>query len=278
MRNRGIYLLMVPGLILIILFLIIPLFLTIVQTFQADGGGFTWGRYLNFFSSPYLLRIYLRTLKLSLITTMIAVVFGFPTAYYVAKANKNLKAIYTILAVFPLLTSPVVRSFSWIVVLGKFGLINNALMGLKIIDSPLKLLYNEISVVIGLVNLFLPLMIMSLIGVMENIDQALVEAAESLGASKFKSFLAVVLPLSIPGLIVGSILVFTGSFTAYTTPQLLGGNKSQLLATLIYQDAMILMDWNTAAVIATVMIVTTLIISAGINKVTAGQQRKGGLA
>ncbi len=278
MRNRGIYLLMVPGLILIILFLIIPLFSTIVQTFQADGGGFTWGRYLNFFSSPYLLKIYLRTLKLSLITTMIAVIFGFPTAYYVAKANKNLKAIYTILAVFPLLTSPVVRSFSWIVVLGKFGLINNALMGLKIIDSPLKLLYNEISVVIGLVNLFLPLMIMSLIGVMENIDQALVEAAESLGASKFKSFLGVVLPLSIPGLIVGSILVFTGSFTAYTTPQLLGGNKSRVLATLIYQDAMTLMDWNTAAVIATVMIVTTLMISAGINKVTAGQQRKGGLA
>ena len=278
MRKNWFYLLFAPGLILIVLFLIIPLFSTVAQTFQADGSsGFTLARYFQFFSDGFTMKIYIRTLNLSLITMLISIILGFPTAYYISKTRKNLKAIYTILAVFPLLTSPVVRSFSWIVVLGKFGIINNALLNLKIISSPLKLLYNEFSIVIGLVNLFLPLMIMSLIGVMENIDQDLVEAAESLGASKLKSFLKVVLPLSIPGLIVGSILVFTGSFTAYTTPQLLGGNKSKVLATLIYQNAMTLSDWNAAAMIATVMIVTTLIISVGINKFTARLQGKGGI-
>ncbi len=277
MRNKSAYFLLLPGLLVIILFLIVPLFSTVVATFQGEHG-FSLERYVSFFTDEYYLRIYLRTLRLSLIATLIAVVAGFPTAYYISKARPNLKALYTILAVFPLLTSPVVRSFSWMVVLGKFGMINNALMALKLIDAPLKLIYTEFAIVVGFVNLFLPLMIMSLVGVMENIDYDLVEAAESLGASKLRSFLKVVLPLSIPGLIVGSILVFTGSFTAYTTPQLLGGNKSKVLATLIYQNAMTLSDWNSAAVIATVMILTTLLIGGVINRCTVRLQRRGGLS
>ncbi len=277
MRSKSVYLLLLPGLLVVTLFLIVPLFATVAMTFQGERG-FSLARYLAFFGDEYYLRIYLRTLRLSLIATGISVVAGFPTAYYISKSGKNLKAIFTILAVFPLLTSPVVRSFSWMVVLGKFGLVNNALVGLKLVDEPLKLLYNEFAIVVGFVNLFLPLMIMSLIGVMENIDHDLVEAAESLGASKLRSFLKVVLPLSVPGLIVGSILVFTGSFTAYTTPQLLGGNRSRVLATLIYQNAMTLSDWNGAAVIATVMFLTTLLVSAVINRCADRLQRRGGLS
>ncbi len=271
------FLLLIPGLMIIALFLILPLFATVVPTLQETGKGWTLANYISFFSDGYYLKIYWRTLNLSLIATAISVVLGFPTAYYISKTASNRKGIYTILAVFPLLTSPVVRSFSWIVVLGKFGIVNNTLMALKLIEEPLKLLYNEFAIVIGLVNLFLPLMIMSLIGVMENIDHHLVEAAESLGASKIKSFLKVVFPLSVPGLIVGCILVFTGSFTAYTTPQLLGGNKSKVLATLIYQNAMTLSDWNGAAVIATIMIVTTIAISGIINQLTLRLQGKGGV-
>lgn len=278
MGKKSVYFLLAPGLVLIVLFLIVPLFSTVTPTLQEEGRGLTLANYIRFFADPYTMKIYWRTLTLSLIATFISAILGFPTAYYISKSNRNLKGIYTILAVFPLLTSPVVRSFSWIVVLGKFGIVNNILLSLRLIQEPLKLLYNEFAIVIGLVNLFLPLMIMSLIGVMENIDHHLVEAAESLGASKMKSFLKVVLPLSVPGLIVGSILVFTGSFTAYTTPQLLGGNKSKVLATLIYQKAMTLFDWNGAAVIATIMIVTTILISAGINGLTAKATGKGGVS
>lgn len=274
MRGKMAYLLMAPGLALILLFLIMPLLSTLALTIQGDGG-VTLVRYTKFFKDPYYLEIYCRTLHLSLIATLICVVLGFPTAYYISKLRQGLKTVYIILAVFPLLTSPVVRSFSWIVVLGKNGIINNLLQRLNVIDAPLSLIYNEFSIVVGFVNLFLPLMIMSLLGVMENIDPSLLEAAASLGASKLKAFIKVVFPLSIPGLIVGSMLVFTGCFTAYTTPQLLGGNKSKVLATLIYQNAMTLYDWNTAAVIAVIMIVTAILINQGLQKLTGRFQGKG---
>lgn len=274
MKKKGIYFLLLPGIVLIVFSLILPLFSTITKTFDS-GSGFSLSRYITFFKDPYLMSVYYRTLKLSLISTIISVVLGFPTSYYISKSKKNIKGLFIIFAVFPLLTSAVVRSFSWMVILGKKGVINNFLINIGLIDKPLELLYNEISIVVGFVYLFLPLMIMSLIGVMDNIDSNLIEAAESLGASRFQAFVKVVFPLSVPGIIVGSILVFTGSFTAYTTPQLLGGNKSRVLATLIYQKAMALSDWNSASVIATIMIITTIVISLVINNLAAKLQGRG---
>ncbi|WML33381.1 ABC transporter permease [Clostridium sp. OS1-26] len=274
MRKKGIYFLLIPGIILIVFSLILPLFSTIYKTIDT-GSGFSLSRYAAFFKDPYSMSVYYRTLKLSLIATVISVVLGFPTSYYISRANKNVKGLFIIFAVFPLLTSAVVRSFSWIVILGKKGIVNTLLMNAGIIGKPLELIYNEFSIVIGFIYLFLPLMIMSLIGVMDNIDSDLIEAAESLGASRFEAFIKVIFPLSVPGIIVGSILVFTGSFTAYTTPQLLGGNKSRVLATLIYQKAMALSDWNSASVIATIMIITTIVISAVINKLASKLQGRG---
>lgn len=264
MDRKWLYLLLSPGLILLIGFLAIPLFFALGSTFIVDGS-FSLQSYLDFFKDSYYLQIYIRTIKLGLITTILAVILGFPTSYYISKTNKNVRGIYIMLAVFPLLTSAVVRSFSWMIILGRNGIVNRFLLTIGIIKSPLNLLYNEISIVMGLLYLFLPLMIMSLVGVMENIEGDLTEAAESLGATKFQAFMKVVFPLSIPGLILGSILVFTGSITAYTTPQLLGGSQSRVLATLIYQSAMSLFDWNTASVVATIMIVTSLFVSSIIN-------------
>lgn len=274
MRKKGIYFLLLPGIVLIIFSLILPLFSTIFKTFEGVSG-FSVSRYVAFFKDPYSMSVYYRTLKLSLIATIFSVLLGFPTSYYISRAKKSVKGLFIIFAVFPLLTSAVVRSFSWMVILGKKGIINNFLINIGLIHKPLELLYNEISIVVGFIYLFLPLMIMSLIGVMDNIDSSLIEAAESLGASRFEAFMKVIFPLSIPGIIVGSILVFTGSFTAYTTPQLLGGNKSRVLATLIYQKAMALSDWNSASVIATIMIITTIVISAVINKLASKLQGRG---
>lgn len=274
MRNKKVYFLLLPGIVLVGFSLVLPLFSTILKTFTGESG-ITFSRYIGFFKDPYSISVYVRTLKLSLIATAISLIFGFPTSYYISRANKKLKGIYIIFVVFPLLTSAVVRSFSWMVILGKKGIINNFFISIGLIHTPLELLYNEISIVVGFIYLFLPLMIMSLIGVMDNIDSDLIEAAESLGASKFTAFMKVVFPLSVPGIIVGSILVFTGSFTAYTTPQLLGGNKSRVLATLIYQKAMSLSDWNAAAVIATIMIVTTILISTIINTLSSKLHGRG---
>lgn len=275
MKKKWLILFLMPGMLLLTLFLVIPLFASIGNTFIVDGG-FSFSRYIDFFKDGYYREIYARTIKLGIITTLLAIVLGFPTSYYISRTNKKVRGLYIMFAVFPLLTSAVVRSFSWMVILGKKGIINTILLKIGIISKPLSLLYNEFAIVMGLLYLFLPLMIMSLVGVMENIEGDLTEAAESLGATKMQAFLKVIFPLSVPGLIVGSILVFTGSITAYTTPQLLGGSKAKVLSTLIYQSAMALFDWNTAAVVATIMIVTTLIVSTIINKLAASINKSRG--
>jgi putative spermidine/putrescine transport system permease protein len=235
-----------------------------VSTVQVDGG-WTLSGYADFFKDYYLRDIYFRTLKIAGITTILAALLGFPTSYYISRSAKKYRGIFLVLAVFPLLTSPVVRSFSWMIILGKNGIINDTLMALSLVDEPLNLLYTEFSVITGLLYLFLPLMILSLVGVMENIDGELIRAAESLGASKFKAFMKIVFPLSLPGLIIGTALVFTGSFTAYTTPMLLGGDKTRVLSTLIYENALALFNWEQASLIAAVMILTTFTIVILIN-------------
>lgn len=264
MKGKLSYLLFLPASLFIIFFLVVPIFLTMVSTVQADGG-WTLSGYANFFKDYYLRDIYFRTLKIAGITTILAALLGFPTSYYISRSAKKYRGIFLVLAVFPLLTSPVVRSFSWMIILGKNGIINDILMALSLVEEPLNLLYTEFSVITGLLYLFLPLMILSLVGVMENIDGALIRAAESLGASKFKAFMKVVFPLSLPGLIIGTALVFTGSFTAYTTPMLLGGDKTRVLSTLIYENALALFNWEQASLIAAVMIITTFTIVILIN-------------
>jgi putative spermidine/putrescine transport system permease protein len=257
------YWLVLPGALFLTVFMVIPIALIILSTFRTDEG-ISLGGYISFFTDSYTLGILWTTLKLSLITTVLCILLGFPAAYYISRTKVSRRGIYLALAIFPLLTSAVVRSFSWMVTLGKNGLINNLLLDLHVIDKPIQILYTETSIIIGLVHLFLPLMIISLIGVLENIDGDLVKAAASLGASRFKSFIKVILPLSVPGLLVGSTLVLVGSLTAYATPQLLGGKK-RVLATLLFQNTMTLGDWKTASIIATIMIALTFLLIGIIN-------------
>lgn len=268
------YVLLLPGFLFLMIFAVVPLIMLISGSFMNEGT-FTMSRYIDFFTDEYYITILLRTLKLALISTLVAAALGFPTAYYISKTNVNRRGLYIALAVFPMLTSPVVRSFSWMVILGKNGIVNNILTSIGLIEKPLSLLYNEFSIVVGFVYLFMPLMILSLVGVLENIDKDLVMAAESLGATRFKAFMKVIFPLSVPGLIVGCVLVFTGSLTAYTTPQLLGGTDSRVLATVIYQNAMTLFNWDTAAVVATVMIAVTILISGVINSLARKLNSRG---
>ncbi|KNF07867.1 ABC-type spermidine/putrescine transport system, permease component I [Gottschalkia purinilytica] len=268
------YLLLVPGVIFLFVFVVIPLMSLMIGTFK-DTDGYTINKYVNFFKDPYYIQIYIRTLRISLITTIVCALIGFPTAYYMSNIDGRKKGILMALVVFPQLTNPIVRSFSFIVLLGKNGTINTLLMKIGLIKHPLSLLYSEFAIIVGLVYLFLPLMILSLIGVMENIDKDLLAASESLGATRSKGFLKIILPLSIPGLIIGSVLVFIGSLTGYTTPQLLGGSNTQVLATVIYQNAVTVYDWDTASLVSAIMIVTTLIITFVINNIAKKLNPKG---
>ncbi|KAJ51962.1 putative spermidine/putrescine transport system permease protein [Clostridium tetanomorphum] len=274
MKKKWSYILLIPGLSIILFFLIFPIINSIMPTFFTKGS-LSLEQYNNFFRDKYFMQIFNRTLRISLLSALICMILGVPVAYFISRSSKKLRGLLIACTVFPMLTNSVVRAFAWMNILGKNGMINKVLMSFNIIDQPYKLLYTEFAILVGTVYLFLPLMIVSLVGVMENIDNDLLEAAESLGANRLKAFFKVVFPLSIPGLIVGTVLVFTGALTAYTTPQLLGGNSNMVLATLIYQKTMSLGDWNGAAVVSTVMILTTLLVIGTINKLASRLNERG---
>lgn len=275
MKKNSAYVLMVPGFVLLLLFLMLPLCSILWPTIFSNG--LSLDQYISFFQDEYYLEIFYRTLKISLIATLVCTLFGVPTAYFISRCSTKWKGLLIAISIFPLLTNSVVRSFAWINILGKNGIINNALMSLGVIEQPISMLYTEFAVLIGTIYLFLPIMIITLVGVMDNIDNDMMEAAESLGANRLTAFMKVVLPMSVPGMITGAVLVFTGSLTAYTTPQLLGGNRALVLPTLIYQRAMALNDWTGASVIAAIMIVATLIVMKGLNFVAARIDKRGEL-
>lgn len=274
MKKRYLYLLLLPGVLFLTIFMIIPILMTIGTTFFHEGGGFSIQGYLEFFQDRYFIEILLTTLRVSLFTTIICILLGFPAAYYISKLKQRKKAIMLLLTIFPLLTSPVVRSFSWMVIIGKNGVVNKFLMGMGLIEKPLDILYTPTAIIIGLVHLFLPLIIVTLVGVMENIETDLLKAAESLGASRLAVFSKVIIPLSVPGLVIGSILVFVGSFTAYTTPALLGG-KQRVISTFLYQNAITLNEWQVASIVATIMIAVTVLIISIMNGLAKKLNPKG---
>ena len=259
-------LLVVPDVFFVVFFMLIPLFSLCFSSFYQEAG-FTLANYFKLFGDVYFQQVFLRSLRLSLLSTVVCAVLGFPTAYYISKFSKH-KGMMMAFAVFPMFTSPVIRSFSWMVILGKRGIVNSFLVSIGLFAKPQSLLYNEFSITVGFVQLFLPQMILSLIGVMDSIPDDLTLAAGSLGATRIGSFFHVVFPLSISGLVTGSVLVFTGCMTAYTTPQLLGGTDTRVLSTMIYQYAMSLRDWTQASVVAVVMIVVTMLVSSVFNSLS----------
>ena len=275
MRNNVRYILIFPGVVLLCFFLVLPLLSSLIPTFFPRNS-FSFQLYSEFFKDSYFMGVLWRTLVNSFFVTLICAVFGLPVSYVISGVSKKWKGILIALTLFPLLTNSVIRSFAWITILGKNGVINSLLLQWGIIKEPITLLYTDFSIIIGSVYLFLPTMVMTLIGVLENVDDDILEAASTLGLSPIKIFLKIIFPLSLPGMLVGSVLVFTGTLTAYTTPQLLGGNKKIMLATLLYQRATALGDWTSASVIALVMIVITFIVMKGFNLLAKSMDKRGG--
>ena len=275
MKKNVRYTLLFPGIVLLCFFLVLPLLSSLIPTVFPESS-FSLQLYIDFFKDSYFMAVLGRTLSISLIVTIFCAVLGLPAAYVISGVSKKWRGILIALTLFPLLTNSVIRSFAWITILGKNGVINNLLTMFGVINEPMSLLYTDFSIIIGSVYLFLPTMIMTLVGVLENIDDDLLEAAATLGLSPLKGFFKIILPLSLPGMIVGSILVFTGTLTAYTTPQLLGGNKKMMLATLLYQRATTLGDWTSASVIALVMIVITFAVMKALNLLAKSIDKRGG--
>ena len=273
MKKRTTWMMLAPGLVILLICLAVPLIKVIAPPFTA--GDYPFSAYVQFFQDEYYRKIFLRTVRIAAITTAVCMIGGIPTAYFISRCSKKWRGLLLAASIFPMMTNSVIRSFAWINILGSNGIINKMLLAMNLIEKPMKLLYTDFAIIIGSVYLFLPLMIVTVTGVMENIDDDMMEAAQSLGAGRLEAFMKVIFPMSLPGIIVGGILVFTGTLTAYTTPQLLGGNSNMVMATLIYQRAMSVGDWNGASVVALIMILVTLIVIKGLNALASRLDKRG---
>jgi len=207
----------------------------------------------------YYLRLFGRTFRLGLITTIVCVVLGYPLAYFLARARPRVLAIGLFLLIMPLMVSTVIRVFGWIVILGRKGLVNEALLALGL--EPVKLLYTETAVVIGLVNIFLPFMVLPLMASIERISPSLEEAAQNLGANWRQTFARVILPLSVPGLISGCLLVYSISISAFVTPALLGNSRERMAAQQIYDEVLVSFNWPSASSLAIALVALTLVLT-----------------
>jgi putative spermidine/putrescine transport system permease protein len=258
-RGRALAALVGPSALFLCLFFLLPLAFVLVQSFQGENGAFSLHQYASFLRSPRFLIVYGRTLKFGIMVTALSALVAYPASYALVRMDKGKRSVLMSIVILPLMTSPVARTYAWLVILGRFGLINQLLRGVGITHEPARLLYTQGAIIVGLAQLFLPLMVLSLVSALENIPQDSEEAALSLGANRLTAFFRVILPLSADGFILGSILVFTGSITAYVTPAILGGTGVLTLATLMQQEALVLMNWTDATIIAVVMVLTTLV-------------------
>jgi putative spermidine/putrescine transport system permease protein len=258
--------LLLPLTLFLCIYYLLPLALLLAYSFTARSGGLTLANYISFFSDPFLMQTLWLTIRLGLETTLIVLVLGFPIAYLASRGSPRLRQVLIFLAVLPLLTSTIVLSFAWVVILGRRGLVNDLLLGVGIIDQPLSLLFNLPAVRIALAQVHLPLMILPLINALDKIDPALEQAAQSLGATPAQAFWRITVPLSLPGVIAGSIFNFALSVSAYVTPALVGGGGFTVLPTLIYQRAMVSLNWQLAATASVLLLLTALLV------IVAGQR------
>lgn len=254
MRKSSAFWLILPVFLGVLLFVFYPLLQIAIPTFNS-GSANIFSLYEKFLSENYNLQVIGRTILIAVITTIITLVLSFPVALWIARQKKLLKSLLSLLILFPMLTNAVVRNFAWIIILGKDGVINEILLSLHIISSPLNILYTNTSIIIGSIYLFLPIMIMSLIGSVSELNLEVEEAAAVLGARPLINLIKIIIPQLTTGILTGCILVFAGTMTAYTTPQILGGNRHLVMSTLIYQQAMTLGNWTNASVIAIILIV-----------------------
>jgi putative spermidine/putrescine transport system permease protein len=255
-RKRQAFLLALPASLVLLIFFIVPMVYILVKTIVENG----FADFVEFFTDPFYLDILWTTIRVSLISTFVSLVLGYPTAYFMARTKSRMKKVMIIIILFPFLVSAVVRSYGWMVLLGTKGLVNQLLTGLGLIEKPLKMLNTEFAVIVGMIHLLIPYMVLALLGVLQSIDPNVEYAAYSLGANPLQTFAKVVFPLSTPGIISGCVLVFTMSMTSYVTPKLLGGSKFRMMATMVVQEINVSFDWGAAAAISYILLAVILII------------------
>ena len=279
MTRGGGWRLLAPALVLLTVAFVVPVAMlvpTSVRPYVPLVGitsGFTARHYVKLLTDSYYLEIIGRTLALGLTVTCSTLIIGYPLAFFLARTSSRWRNWLTILVVFPLMLNLVVRTFGWIALLAQNGLVNQALQALGLVESPVKLIFNFAGLLIGLTHIFLPFMVLVLIGAIQNIPRDVEDAARVLGASWGSAFLRVTLPLSAPGILSGSILVFVLTISALVTPRMLGGPTYKVMATLIYDEYMQLLDWPSGSALSfalTIIAISIIWLSSRLTRSWAG--------
>ncbi|WP_126426210.1 ABC transporter permease [Brevibacillus marinus] len=259
-KHAETWLLLFPALVIFVFFFLLPLFflfITSLKTFDASrgiGDQWTLENYVKFLSDPFYLGVIWRTIKIGLVTTLIALVISYPVAFHISQAKGTVKNLLTLIVLSPLLISMVIRCYGWVILLANNGVVNQALLSLRWIEQPLTFLYTELGVVIGMVHVLFPYMVLSIMGSLERIDPSLIRAAQNLGASPLRTFFAVVLPLTLPGVFAGSVMVFSLSVSSFVTPAILGGTQVKVMSYLTYEQVAVLLNWPYGAAIGFLLI------------------------
>ncbi len=265
--------LLLPFTAALAVFFTVPLFIMAAvsvsrQSFGRFEWAFTWKNYARFVTDAFYWGVLWDTLWLGLAVTAAALLLGYPVAYHLARTRTRWKPLLLVCVLSPLLVGIVIRCYGWMILLADRGLINGTLVEHGWLARPLPLMYNTLGVGIALVHVFLPFMILSLTGVIKRIEPQWLEAGVSLGASPARTFWEITVPLSLPGILAGSLLVFSLAISSFVVPVLLGGFKVYVLPIIVYEQILSVFDWPFGAANAFILFVISLALIAGYVKLT----------
>jgi spermidine/putrescine transport system permease protein len=265
-KKLELFLILLPALTWLIIFFFLPLGIAGLYSLAERGVygvevfNFSLNNYLKFLD-PLYLNLLLKSLRIAFISTLLCLFIGFPTAYYIARQKRRSQRYFLlVLLILPFWMNYLITTYAWMTILGREGVVNSILLSLGLINEPIGFLFNENAVILGLVYVYLPFMVLPLYASLEKIDPTLLEAAKDLGATELQSFLKITLPLSIPGLFAGSILVFIPSVGAFITPDLLGGSEGMMIGNLIQNQFLAARNWPFGSAVSFILLGIVLIL------------------
>ena len=264
-ERLGLLGLVAPALLLIVVTMLLPVAWLLYLSVLSDSGAFSLEHYQRMWEHPSYARTFLTTFQVSLLTTAICILLGYPLSYFLSEIPRRAANLCMIAVLLPLWTSLLVRTYAWLVLLQRRGLINNWGIELGLWDEPLALVHNLAGTLIGTVHVMLPFMVLPLYSAMRAIDRNYLRAAANLGASPLRSFWLVFFPLAMPGLVTGALIVFILCLGFYVTPAVLGGGKVIMVSNRIANDIEIFFNWGAASALGVVLLLLTalLILAAG---------------
>ncbi|AUM67086.1 ABC transporter permease [Brevibacillus sp. 7WMA2] len=280
MKNKG-KLLALPGFLWLTIFFLVPMLFVVMLSFLKRGVygqivyEFTLANYARFFESLYV-QIFIETLLVSVGTTIICLLLGYPLAYMITRLDRKWQNLWLLLVMIPFWINFLVRSYAWVIILRTQGLVNTVLQSLGLIDQPLTLLYTPGAVLLGMVYALLPFIILPIYVSLEQLDRKKLEAAYDLGATPAKTFWHITLPLTMPGVVSGCILVFVSSLGMFVVPDVMGGAKSSLFGNVIQNQFLSARDWPFGSALSMVIVLFSIIMIYLYYRATKMQEKQEG--